>query len=213
MNPLHICVAGMIAFGTVSSISGDDTQLNLRVLATDDDVADATNRDVKAIRTIRDRLSDHAFVTFAKWPNLYGVYLQNTAATGTGFHRLDEHEHLVQIVLIGPNVGDEGALTVADLPRVTHLTIGNGIPPKSPVRNARMTDRGLRAITTMPHLAWLVVVDADITDEGIQNLKKLKAIESIVFDYCPKVTPRGIAQLQSQLPKTLIRLEQRPARH
>jgi|GEM_PF-3204677 hypothetical protein len=212
MTPVRILVAAIIAGGMVSTVTGDETRLNLKVLATDSDVAAATNRNVKAIRTIRDRLSDQSFVTFAKWPNLYGVYLGNTTVTGTGFHLLDEHEYLVQVVLMGPNVGNEGALTVADLPHVTHLTIGNGIPPKSPVRNARLTDRGLRAITTMPHLAWLVVVDADITDEGVQYLRRLKSIESIVFDYCPRLTPLGIARLQAKLPKTQIRLEQRPTR-
>ena len=213
MSLLRILVAGITSYVFVATVRADDTQLNLKVLATDDDVAIASNHDVKAVRTTRDRLSDQSFVTFAKWPNLYGVYLDNTAVTGTGFHLLDEHRHLVQVVLMGPNVGNEGALTVARLPHVTHLTIGNGIPPKYPVRNARLTDRGLRAIAKMPRLAWLVVVDADITDEGIQHLGKLKSVQSIVFDYCPGLTQHGIAQLQSQLPKTKIEIEHRPTRH
>lgn len=214
MTSVRILIVAMIAGGIVSTVTGDEAQLNLKALVTDSDVAAATNRDVRAIRASRDRLSDKAFVSFAIWPNLYGVYLHNTNVTGTGFHRLDEHEHLVQVDLIGPNVSNEGALTVADLPHVTHLSIGNGIPHGyQSVRNARVTDRGLRAIATMPHLGWLVVLGADITDEGIQHLRKLKSIESITFDDCPRLTQRGIAQLQSHLPKTKIRLEHRPLRH
>lgn len=165
------------------------------------------HQQVGAVRSNNDRLSDASFVTFARWRGLYGVYLWNTAITGAGFSKLEEHPYLFQVTLIGPNVNDEGVKAVSRLPHVTHLQVGNGYDTtdcKYKVHPAIVTDRSLESLATMANLKYLEIENADITDDGIQHLSSLKDVEAITFSRCPQLTLRGIKRLRLALPTAHI---------
>jgi hypothetical protein len=207
------CVAALAWAAIVHAALAGGRQFILDKGATDGDaIAEAASRpDVRAIRTSNDRLSDASFATFAQWRHLYGVYTHNTTITGVGFTKLQRHEHLIQVTLLGPNVNDDGVQAVSQLPHVTHLNFGNGrghdFAPgycKFGWHRAVVTDRPLGAIARMPKLAYLTIVNADITDAGIQLLASMKSIQSIAFVHCSRLTPQGVKRLRSALPRTRI---------
>ncbi|MBN2475669.1 MAG: hypothetical protein JXB62_13740 [Pirellulales bacterium] len=187
----------------------DDSQFSLGDGSTDGDAivqADG-RRDVKAVRSSNDRLSDASLATFARWRNLYGVYLWNTAVTGVGFSRLEKHQHLVQVSLLGPNVNDDGVRAVSRLPHVTHLQVGNAYDTrdcKYHVHHAIVSDRALLAVASMANLAYLTIDNAAITDEGIQELASMKSVQSIQFFRCKGLTHNGLERLRVALPRVRI---------
>jgi hypothetical protein len=163
---------------------------------------------VKAIRTKDDRLSDASFATFARWPDVYGIYLNNTAVTGIGFDKFAGHSHLEQVSLFGPNVNDDGVRAVSRLRHVTHLQIGNSWENRAGkyhLHYAIVTDRALAAIGSMEKLAYLEIENADITDEGIQQLAAMKSAVDIQFYRCKGLTQKGLESLRMALPNATIR--------
>ncbi len=205
-----VCAAVVCSTFLANLARGDDSQFILDDNSTDGDaVAQSEGRiDVKAVRTNNDRISDAAFATFSRWPNLYGVYLWNSTATGTGFVKLEKHEHLIQVRLLGPNVNDEGVRAVSRLPHVTHLHFGNAYSVskdcKYHVHHPLVTDQALEAVAQMKHVAYLSIDNAAVTDEGIQKLASLKGVESIRFWRCAELTVKGIERLRAALPRAMI---------
>lgn len=53
----------------------------------------------------------------------------------------------------------------------------------------------------MPKLAYLEIDNADITDDGIQQLKSLKSAQLIRFFRCKRLTRKGIERLKTALPR------------
>jgi hypothetical protein len=199
-----------LVVAAIASIAiADDSQFRLKDGSTDGDAivhADG-RRNVKAVRSSDDRLSDASFATFARWPDLYGVYLWNTAITGVGFSKLAGHQHLVQVSLLGPNVNDNGVLAVSRLPHITHLQVGNAYDTrdcKYHVHHAIVTDRALAAVASMEKLGYLTIENAAITDEGIQQLAAMKSVENIQFFRCRALTLKGLERLRAALPRATI---------
>lgn len=209
LRSLVCCAAVLGSVALVNVARGDDSQFKLDDGSTDGDaVAEAVGRrDVKAVRSSNDRLSDASFATFSRWPELYGVYLFNTTVTGTGFRKFEKHEHLTQVHLLGPNVNDDGVRTISQLPHLTHLQIGNGYETpdcKYRVHHALVTDRALESIARMKKLRYLTIGTAAITDEGIQQLAALEEIRNIQFFRCTELTVNGIERLRAALPRATI---------
>lgn len=187
------------------------------ILKDDSNDGDLLNQSVSAdalvvLRTFNDRLSDASFDTIAQWPNLSGVYLWNSAVTGVGFSELKAHSRLKQVRLSGPNVNDAGIRAASDLSHVTHFAIGNmhgnhryrSVDPRYREHKPIITDRALAAVATMPKLAFLSIDNANITDEGIQQLAKLTTIKGIDFLHCDNLTLEGIERLKTALPRVRI---------
>ena len=211
LSPIRLGCALMLCSAMLANPArGDDSQFHLKENSTDGDaIAQALGRvEVKAVRTHDDRISDASFATFARWPALYGVYLWNTTATGTGFGKLEQHEQLIQVSLLGPNVNDEGIGAVSRLPHVTHLQIGNAYEVSDDcnyrVHRPLVTNRALAAVSQMKHVAYLTIDNAAITDEGIQQLAAMQGIRNIQFFRCTELTTDGIERLRAALPRATI---------
>jgi hypothetical protein len=206
---LRLCIVAL-AWAALAGIAlADDSQFELGDGTTDGDaIAQAVERnDVKAVRSSNDRLSDASLAVFARWPDLYGVYLWNTAITGVGFGKLEGHGQLIQVSLLGPNVNDDGVRAVSRLPHVTHLQFGNAYDTtdcKYHVHHAIVTDRALTDVAAMKKLAYLTIDNAAITDDGIQKLASLKSLRNIQFFRCTKLTHEGLEWLRAALPKATI---------
>jgi hypothetical protein len=209
-NGITLSTACLLVLVAAPSLFGDPGQFELeghQAEVTDGEViAEAQGREgVEAVRIHRARVSDAAFSTFAEWPDLYGVYLHDTAITGTGFSKLRNHPKLRQVTLLGPNVNDEGVRTVSRLPHVTHLQIGSSFRWDGHLYRPLITDKSLEALAAMDTLEYLTIDNASVTGDGLRHLQSLKSIRSILFLRCAGLTATGLNRLHQRLPKVLIR--------
>lgn len=157
--------------------------------------------DVVAVRFHCCRISDASLKHVSRWPDLRGVYLRDTAITGTGFSRLKDHRHLKQVTLVGPNVIDEGIASLAKLNHVTHLAIGNGYRWDGLLFEPQITDASLKAVAEMKTVQYLSIDNAKITDDGLIHLGELSNARNIQFFRCKELTEDGLSRLRRKLPK------------
>ena len=192
-------------------LAADDTQFELegdkKTDVTDGEFVTAAKgkMGVRAVRLSTCRVSDAAFEQLARWSELYGVYLRDTAATGTGFKLRKDLPKLEQVDLFGPNVTDAGVEAVSKSVGVTHFQTGSGLRSNGKPYQPRLTDKSLNAIATMPALQLVTIDNADITDEGLKALAGSKKLEWVLFLRCPSVTPEGIAALKRVRPGCDVR--------
>jgi hypothetical protein len=66
--------------------------------------------------------------------------------------------------------------------------------------NVFLTDEGLKKLAELPELDWLHIGKTDVSDAGLQELKKLKKLKFLDVTFCEKVTPGGIEKLKKELP-------------
>ena len=92
-----------------------------------------------------------------------------------------------------------GALTKADLAKVTLLSLDDG--PK-------ITDADLKEVAKLQQLKVLNLGDTKITDAGLKELAKLQKLEGLDLiatkSNRPHVTKAGVVELQQALPNCYI---------
>lgn len=195
-----LLLAPVVTMAAEFKLEGYDREVNDGTVVRES----ATAKNVNVVRMHRCRASDAALEHIARWPDLRGVYLRDTAITGSGFSHLKDHRQLTQVTLSGPNVNDDGAAALAELPRVTHLQVGNGYRWDGLVYEPQLTDAALKSIASMDTIEYLSIDGACITDKGLLHLARLPNVRSIQFFRCPQLTAAGLNRLKERLPECNI---------
>ena len=111
-----------------------------------------------------------------------------------------------------------GALTKADLAKVTLLSLDDGTKITDAdlkelaklqqliilnLGDTKITDVGLKEVAKLPQLTRLWLDATQITDVGLKELAKLQKLERLDL-VATKATKAGVAELQKALPKCRI---------
>lgn len=97
----------------------------------------------------------------------------------------------------------EGRLNGDEQLLVLTTPLPDGSPPLPELRELRLrgsgwlTDRGLVNLGSLPSLIHLDVMNSQITDQGLAQLKGLPFLRTLYVEACPRITDEGAAILAS----------------
>ncbi len=176
----------------VASIAKIETLVN--VVLADTDVTDACMANLAKMPNLRSLDLSDTGITVNALKTLAGTRIDslnvgNTGIGDAGVGNLQGMESLVTLNLGGTRVTEAGLAHLATLVNLRILAIV-------------ITDAGLPPIANLVHVEVLAI-RGEITDQGIQQLKLLKKLNSLDLVYT-RVTTSGASELQKEIPQCRI---------
>ena len=123
--------------------------------------------------------------------NLKELDLANTAVTDAGLQHLKDAPGLEILNLTETKISDAGLEVFQHMPNLKELRLDN----------LNIHDDGLKFLGGLTKLRWLSLC-GQITDAGLEHLKGLTGLKSLLLNACDKITKQGAAKLKAALPKT-----------
>tara|TARA_R110002096_G_scaffold435701_2_gene662183 strand:+ start:3395 stop:4342 length:948 start_codon:yes stop_codon:yes gene_type:complete len=102
-------------------------------------------------------------------------------------------QNIAQIDLSRTQVTDAGLKYLGEMPRLTRLDL----------HSTKVTDSGIKELASLKNLTYLNLYDTEVSDAALSEIAKIKSLKN-VYLWKSKVTPKGAATLQKELPEARI---------
>lgn len=127
------------------------------------------------------------------------IAYRHAVVAGVELKSVWAHSDEVQVV------GDELMEVVARLPHLRRLTLPCLGDHGGPMMTVRITDSGLKSLTSLKRLTYLDLTDQPISDAGLEHLSGIRRLKRVELDGT-RVTPDGVARLRESRPGISIGL-------
>ncbi len=159
---------------------------------------------LQSLRLDDSSVSDQGLKALARkdaLPRLEELGLSKTLITDQGLQQLSAFPALEILHIAASGVSDEGLKTVAQFSGIRHLSLGDGWS------RASVSVKGLEHLTSMPNLERLELNGIPLTDEAINTIQELPALESIGL-IGAQVSSTGLHQLLNARPELSVRIDE-----
>jgi hypothetical protein len=148
------------------------------------------------------RVTDADLAVLRQFPQLQKLNLYNTPITDAGLAALEGLNHLHTLYLNGTSITDAGIIHLVKLPELRDLGLHG-----TRVTDAGLVQlQGVKTLQTLnlgTHGYWPLGKSSPITDQGLAALKSLPHLQTLYL-IGTRVTDAGIKDLQQTLPKLKV---------